>query len=400
MSRVGQISIARPGFPLQLRFDESEIKTTIEQDAQPGDHVTLYPGDYTTWYEDTSSDEDTSIQIEEGVSVTILPGAKVEYEEQNTDETFRQQEFTHKQEPFDSLDDVGNKNHPLSDGSALRYKVPNFTGHVENISDTNLASEWAFESDVEALRDTLAEAGTAIQVTTASGTVSPEVGLGQKFEFVEGPNVTINVGETTDDDGNKTGVGVNIAFDENAIAEIDGGKNINVPVTNGQATVNHDEISLTGPETNTGASFIQSVSLNNGHIEEIVPAEVATINNREPRSDDGLEGDIWFTKTKDFLVDIYLSPNDPTDLNGEEGDLWMVDPSFENQFRKAGNFFFSDSPPSSSEGENGAVWLEIGSWNGTNFETRQINEVIFNTFPPTNSEGSEGDVQATKTTVT
>lgn len=405
MSRVGQISIARPGLPLQLRFEVQDLKSTVEQDAQPGDHVTLYPGDYTEWYdyEDSPFDEDTTIEIKEGVNLTILPGAKVQYKESGyTDNKgFRYEDYSHEGNPVDSLDNSGNKLHPLSTDSPIRYESPRFVGHIENISDTNLASEWAFKTDVQSLRENfldLKERGTTVAVTTDTQPQEPDLKLGQKLTFQEGPNVKINVGNTSDDEGNKTGVGVNVEFDKNSIAEVDGGRNINTNNVDGEVEVNHDLIFTTGTPSNTGSRFIQSLVLNNGHIKEIDANEVATVNNREPRPDDGEDGDIWFTKTRDFLIDIFMSSDDPSDLNGEEGDIWLVDSSLERNFRKAGYFFFSDSGPDSSEGEDGAVWLNIDGWSGTDFESEQIDEIVYNEFTPNDSEGTEGDIQATNIT--
>jgi len=136
MGLIGQVSLARAGTALELEFEVEDLKDVIENQAKPGGHVTLHPGDF--------SELDVEIQIPEGVGVTILPGAKVEY----TDD-FRRKNcdpcpddcfvYDHDGSPVDSNDD-----HPLN-FDFKRYDKPNFTGHVENIADMNLASEWAFE---------------------------------------------------------------------------------------------------------------------------------------------------------------------------------------------------------------------------------------------------------------
>lgn len=401
MSRVGQISIARPGFPLQLKFSTGKLKQVLEQDAQPGDHITLYPGDYTTWYNETSDyDQGTEIEIEEGISVTILPGAKVDYYE-GSSETFRDENYTHEGETFDSKDGQGDKNHPLSlkpeSARAKRYNTPNFTGHIENIGDMNLASEWAFETDLEKLRTTfnnVINQEEAFGVTTDNQTQTPNIELGKTLEFREKANV--NISTESYGSGN---VGVNIEFDKNSIIQVDAGRNLTSINDGGEVTIDHEVIVPDGTSENSGTKFIQSLFFKNGHVKTVESAEVATINEREPRSNEGEDGDIWFVKERDFILNLFLSTNTPSQFDGEEGDLWFVDESLTNEFRKAGDFFISDATPSQNNGENGSVWLDVQSWTGTDFEVKQIEEITHKEQSPTSSNGSDGDIQSTTTRI-
>lgn len=403
MAKVGQISIARPGLPLQLEFDEGKIKDVIEENAQPGDHVTLYPGDYTDWHTKPGNeafDADTPIVIPEGVGVTILPGAKIEYEED-----FRLEDFDYDQEPIDA------QNHPLSNSD--RYKRPNFRGFVENISDTNLASEWAFETDVEGLRSqvtNLLERGTTIEVAVGNEPNPPELGLDRRLTFRNGDLIDITTSPVLDGNGNPTeSVDVEIEFADEPIIEVDGGRNINTTSEDaGQRTVNHDVINPdgdgnpagpSGSPQNAGAKFIQSLQFENGHVTDVKANDVATINDREPRGTDGEDGDIWLTKNRDFLLNLFLSKQQPTATDGEEGDLWMVDSQFDQEARKAGDFYVSNTgDPETNfpeEGEDGSVWLYVGTWTGTDFTVEEIEEIDYNPQSPTSSIGNDGEVYAT-----
>lgn len=185
MSRVGQISIARPGGPLQLRFDERDLGRVIESEAQPGDHISLYPGNYTIW------DEDDEIFIESGINVTILPGAKVDYVNE-----FRNENFTFDENPADATDEEGLRNHPLATGGADRYLRPNFVGHTENIVDLNLGSEWAFERDVEKLRSDFVNIDVG-----GNSADSLELNPGDTIEFRGGSGVSIESGALPNRDG-------------------------------------------------------------------------------------------------------------------------------------------------------------------------------------------------------
>lgn len=403
MAKVGQISIARPGLPLQLEFDEGEIKDVIEENAQPGDHVTLYPGDYTDWHNregNEAYDKDTPIVIPEGVGVTILPGAKVEY-----GDDFRIEDFNYDGDTFDS------QNHPLSNSD--RYKYPNFRGFIENIADTNLASEWAFETDVEGLRTQvkdLLERGTTIEVAVGDQSNPPELGLNRQLKFLEDDLIDITASPILDEDGNPTeSVEVDFTFSGEPVVEVDGGRNINVESSDGGTeTVNHDVINPdgdgnpsgpSGSPQNTGAKFVQSLQFENGHVIDVEANDVATINDREPRGTDGEDGDIWLTKNRDFLLNLFLSKQQPTATDGEEGDIWMVDDQFDQESRKAGDFYISSTgDPETNypdEGEDGSVWFYAGDWNGTDFEIKEIEEITYNPQSPTSADGNDGEVYAT-----
>lgn len=394
MSRVGQISIARPGLPLQLRFEEKELKSVLENEAQPGDHVTLYPGDFSTWYDFDESPytEDTPVEVRKGISVTILPGAVVDYFTDET-KTYRDENFSHEGEPFDSLNS-GDRDHPLSESAnpAKRYEVPNFTGHIENIADQNLASEWAFETDLEKLRTAFEnrnEKGTKIGITTNNQVSTPEIELGETLEFRELQNVNISTERTA------TGIGVDVEFDRNSIIQIDAGRNLTSRNVDGEVTIEHEVIIPKGSSNNSGTEFIQSLFFKNGHVKNVESAEFATLNERKPRTSDGEEGDIWLVEEEDIVFDIYLSTDEPTQFDGEEGDVWFIDEQLTPETRAAGTFYFSDATPNQPQGQNGQVWLDVEGWVGTDFETDQIEEIVHKNQSPTSSNGDEGDIYST-----
>lgn len=138
-------------------FDIGDLKSVLSNTGVVPKHVTLYPGDYTTWYEDFGSyDEFEPVFIPEDVTVTLMPGAVVDYEE-----GFRLQDYLVSDgeggKKFYEGDPISSDTHPLSkpaedtpeDEYAVRYLRPNFTGNIENITDLNLASEWAFKQEFE-----------------------------------------------------------------------------------------------------------------------------------------------------------------------------------------------------------------------------------------------------------
>jgi hypothetical protein len=421
MAKVGQISIARPGFPLQLKFDESDLKATLEGEAQPGDHVTLYPGDFSTWYQKANLSEDTQIKIREGISVTILPGARVSY----TDD-FRKRNFAHDGETFDSFDGSENPNHPLNTESnsfpaqedetlsSKRYAVPNFTGHVENIVDFNFGSEWAFESDLESLQEQVDNAigrgRNSIGVTTNTQQDAPPLQLGDKLEFVEKDSVNINT-EAIPEEEPGEGVRVNIGFDKTSISSLEAGRNLEADQSTGEVRLDHSLVEdiPTDPEVTqdpdgekfSGSTVLQNLFLKNGHISDYEAKEYATIQEREPRTNDGEQGDIWFVKDRDFLLNLYYSSSKPTQFDGQDGDIWVVGSEFRSEFRKAGNFLISQSDPTTDQGEDGYVWLDVplesGSFAEDPLDIGQIDQIIYQTFTPTKGDGKNKDVRATTT---
>lgn len=410
MAKVGQISIARPGFPLQLKFDESELKSTLELEAQPGDHVTLYPGDYRTWYEGAEAGQTTSIEIREGVNVTILPGAKVKY----TDE-FRNRNFAHSEEPFDSKSESGDPNHPLNPDSnsfppqgdeslsSRRYEVPNFTGHVENIVDMNFGSEWAFESDLKNLQDRFNEAvgegRNTIAVTSSSQTNSSPLKLGDRLEFVEKDSVDIFTEQIPEDEDGE-GVRVNIEFDKNSVSSINAGRNLTANRSAGEVTIDHEQIIPSGQTENSGAEVIQSLFFDNGHVDEVDTTTVATLESREPRNTDGEDGDIWLINGGTFTLDLFLSSSDPSQFEGSEGDLWVVANKFESEFRTASTFYLSENAPGANTPDiaNGSVWLDVPFSLDPDPEDIGVKDKIsYQTYSPVASDGNNGDIRATKT---
>lgn len=180
MGLIGQVSLARAGTALELEFDVEDLKDVIENQARPYGHVTLHPGNF--------SELDEEIEIPEGVAVTILPGADVEYID-----NFRNPgcpdncvTFDHDGSPNDSTVD-----HPLSN-DFKRYERPEFTGHVENIADLNLASEWALETTPQVW--TAARAGTNAEIDVLAGDADEDL---RTLSFRGGAGAEVAVEEDT-----------------------------------------------------------------------------------------------------------------------------------------------------------------------------------------------------------
>ena len=384
MSRVGQISIARPGAPLQLEFDERALKRAIEAEAQPGDHVSLYPGNYTIW------DEDEEIFIESGVNVTILPGAKVDYED-----GFREKEFSFDGKPTDATDSEGVRNHPLATGAADRYLRPNFIGHTENIVDLNLGSEWALESDVEGLRTDFEEFASfprSFNVDVDGSVVGPlTLDLGDTIEFRGGSETVISY------DTLPSGDGIYVEFDANPVStrvqKVFGGNKIQMRNSKvfGQVTVDHEAIDTTGSPQNQELTLIQSLEVDDGHVTGVETKELAFVEGREPRSDEGKDGDLWLVEEGGFLRDVYMGTAEPDRLEGKQGDLWFVNDR-NNSTRDADDIFAKKRDPKSSEGEDGDIWLEISSGPGDEFV---IQELFLKQRSPTAADGEDNDIWTT-----
>jgi len=384
MSRVGQISIARPGAPLQLEFDERALKRAIEAEAQPGDHVSLYPGNYTIW------DEDEEIFVESGVNLTILPGAKVDYKS-----GFRTQDFAFDGKPTDSTDSEGVRNHPFATGDADRYLRPNFIGHTENIVDLNLGSEWALEKDVEKLRSNFKDFSDFprfFNINVDGSVVGPlQLDLGDTIELREGSETVINY------DSLASGEGVYIEFDANPVStrvqKVFGGNKIQMrnSKVSGQVTVDHEAIQTAGSPQNQELTLIQSLNVDDGHVTGIETKELAVVEGRKPRSEEGEDGDLWLVEEGGFLRDVYMGTAEPDRLEGKQGDLWFVNDS-ENSIRDADDIFAKKRNPDPSDGQNGDIWLEIKSGPGDEFV---VQEIFIKQRSPTPADGEDNDIWTT-----
>lgn len=294
MSRVGQISIASPGEPLQLFFNESELKDVIENQAQAGDHVTMYPGNYTTL------GQSQEILIPEGVNLTILPGAKVQYAP-----AFRTNgDFSHDGDPFDSQNG-GTRNHPLSDGTIDRYEIPNFKGFIENIVDMNFGSEWAFESDLEDLRNVVNGLNTSqfFDVTTDSTNTTVRANLGETIEFRSGSNIDIGFDRLNGGDGvfiewNFTPtVGVDRVFAgeklESANGNVTGEVTFDHKTTNTLFTPNNDDIATINEVPNEKVEVVDSISTDVfGHVDGVRVRQIVEVVDSVPQDFEGQDGDI------------------------------------------------------------------------------------------------------------
>lgn len=146
MDIVAQILSETPGRTEQEEYEISDLQSAIQSDISKRKHVTLYPGNYANVI------GGGEIAIPENVSVTILPGCIIEY----TDD-FRLTKFetgeggSYRDAPIEG----DGFEHPLATNpnvpnvTATRYAKPKFVGHVENITDLNLASEWSFKQEFE-----------------------------------------------------------------------------------------------------------------------------------------------------------------------------------------------------------------------------------------------------------
>lgn len=144
MDIVAQIISERPGEPEKREFAISDLQSALSSpDKVSRKHVTLYPGDYASFW-----NNGTEVNIPPNVTVTLMPGAVVDYEDGYRIEDFKVSDGqTYDGPPVSEI------SHPLNtnrDGDvAKRYLNPNFTGNIENITDLNLASEWAFKQEFE-----------------------------------------------------------------------------------------------------------------------------------------------------------------------------------------------------------------------------------------------------------
>jgi hypothetical protein len=287
MSKVGQISIARPGEPLRLFFDETDLENVIENEANSGDHVTLYPGDYTT------ISPNIDIEIPQGVGVTILPGAEIEYIGD-----FRTEDFSHDQGSGDSepLDSTVNP-HPLSDDAqnptAERYVVPNFTGFVENISDHNFGSEWAFESDVEDLRDTVnsLNTNTFFEFSSPFSNNVVQASFGETIELRNGPDITLDYDRLSSNDG----IFIDWSLDADlGVTRVEAGNKLemkNAQIVD-DVEVQHVDISTSGSTQNSGTEYIQSLTVDDGHVTSVTSQPIVEVVDSVPSDSEGEDGDI------------------------------------------------------------------------------------------------------------
>lgn len=286
MGLIGQISIARAQTALELRFQVEELKEVVEKESEPGDHITLHPGDFTNISE--------RIEVPESVTITILPGAKVEYAP-----GFRLEDFRHDGDTTDSTDGSGARNHPLSvSGGAERYAAPNFDGFVENINDLNFASEWAFELDLEQLRDNFLDFKNNVE----RNWILENTDTGQSVEVAtDGPDsirkVTFSTVGELDIDFDTAPASPPAAADIQIIENVDigvsainPGRLLTASASTGNVDLKHEEIFTDLPTTGQGTQagrprLIEEVIIHespdtsgnntrDGHVEELLVADL------------------------------------------------------------------------------------------------------------------------------
>jgi len=161
MGVTGQISVARIGQSVRILEQPSDIVDLFDPAISPpslesGDHVVLYPGDF-----QPTLSSDGPITIPTDVTVTILPGALVGY---------------------DNVDDITN-----------RYSY--IEGEIENIADLEISNLYATEVERQAPRVRIYPR----DVTALSGQEVPFFGFDTLDEAVEqvdpGDTVVVFPGE-------------------------------------------------------------------------------------------------------------------------------------------------------------------------------------------------------------
>lgn len=426
MSRTGQISIARAGEPLELFFDESALKEVVEEKTNPGSHVTMYPGDY------TSFDRDSEIEIPRNTSITILPGATVDYFEDYGEELFSRP--TDSERPSNSINEEGEPNHPLATNQARRYIRPNFTGHVENIIDMNFGSEWAFQDSVDGINERLKTVegtigGFVATVEVEGVEAAAELEFQGILEFRSDENIDINFGTFTRSvqGGGEDKEGIFVKFSRpelgDVISKALGGDRIEMRDGNvtGDITVDHEEVETNrenisttalpnpkNPSRDTSAYIKDVVTDDYGHLDKVVYDDVANIKNREPRSNDGKDGDIWFVGERNAVRDIFVRTGDPNQFSGEDGDIWFVNDEGVNVNGQEGKVIVNefDGGPETSDGENGDLWFPVppepdpdGDGNppaGSNDTVFDIKNILFKQRSPQGSDGGNLDIWTTE----
>lgn len=280
MDIVAQILSEEPGRTEQEEYQISDLPSAL-QPTSSGDrkHVTLYPGNYADEFT-TQSGNGIEIEIPINVSVTILPGAIVEYTENYRNQKFESGNVTYEGDVIEATDGSGNPKHPLSpdqsstvgvgdvesDEAYFRYKAPEFTGHVENISDLNLASDWAFKQDFE-------RSLWFVRSTDQPNEEPFPVPFENVVEFGAGENIDITVSELS----GSPDKGPNVLIDHSDI------------VTSGQYV---EELNPQDPETrffveNEDTSrVIQNLEIDDGHVTNVDSLEIV---ESVEAVDDGLE---------------------------------------------------------------------------------------------------------------
>lgn len=149
MDLTGQIITQKVGSTQKKNYGVSDLKSVITENADKKKHVILYPGDYG---EEWSEGE--KINIPSKTSITVMPGAIMQYVEDYRIKDFKVDDGEGGEKTYDGKP-IASTQHPLyrtgnaGDDFTPRYDKPNFTGHIENITDLNLASEWAFKQEFE-----------------------------------------------------------------------------------------------------------------------------------------------------------------------------------------------------------------------------------------------------------
>jgi len=319
--------------------EELKLKPLIEDSSTERKHVALYPCDYAnSVYRDTSIE----INIPVNVSITLMPGAIVDY-----DTDFRIQEYDYSGPVQEAEDGSGNVIHPLADGTAVRYNAPNFTGHVENIADLNLASEWAFKQEFErslwSVRDD--DSAESFKPIPFDGVL--EFRPGEKIDIVvdsftnaegdEGAFAEISHEPTSTGSGisnsgqqviqsisvDSTGHVLDATSVEAALNAV-GGDVINVNTNASNDTIiNHDAISISGSPNNSGTTVLQSVNPykpsvsvpQTGHIDSATAVDIVGGSNINV-----FDGPGGITIETEYTI----QSTAPTSSQGSDGDVVLV----------------------------------------------------------------------------
>lgn len=234
MSVTGQISLARPDEELRLYFRVADLPRVVDE-AKPGDTITLHPGDFSGFSD--------SIDLLDGIFMTVLPGAIIDYTEfdqANIKYIADLNRLSHIDDILFTIDSLLDEADSNADGKMLYYDafedqlkysdlilIDDVTGQVTVTGSMDVQDELTLGGDegtldfrLDRLEGLLPSAPPLDQITASSGSVG-------KLSF--GPSNAISgvtdvpsadVGDTFNVTGDQYGiVGMNTSYVSGVINE-------------------------------------------------------------------------------------------------------------------------------------------------------------------------------------
>lgn len=264
MDIVAQIITETVGEPKRKEFRVKDLDKALSSSGERK-HVTLYPADYKSEWQGEGF-----IEIPSDVTVTIMPGAVVEYDADFQLESFQVPDGeggteTYNGPPIAPTSPSENSNHPLNyregdavDTYAKRYAAPNFGGAVENISDLNLGSEWVLRQEFERSviwRVKGEEAGEEfLSGSEGRDAVSFSIPFRGVMDVEGGNKVYVETEELSGEDE-----GAKLTVNHTKLNDFDERSDQNNPYKN-----------------NNTAEVIQTLSVNDGHVTDAITQKVVT----------------------------------------------------------------------------------------------------------------------------